>query len=149
MKLESFRRSTATAAAFFTFVTVAGNANAIEPIPEETGLSGYLLLGVGVTDLKSNTVVGNDIIDVGDDTISSIFQKPESDDSAHPILGVELKYTLPGRNQIFLGSSLEDRLTMDFANQLGWRKQTETVGSFQVGLLLPEPSIEVWEDPLS
>ncbi len=147
MKLTSFGRSTATTAAIFALITVAGNANAIEPIPEETGLSGYLLLGAGVTDLKSNTVVGNDIIDVGDDTISSIFQKPESDDSAHPILGVELKYTLPGRNQIFLGSSLEDRLTMDFANQLGWRKQTETAGSFQIGLLLPEPSIEVWEDP--
>ena len=126
---------------------LATGAAAIEPIPEETGWGGFVLFGAGFTDLKSNTVVGNDIVDVGDDTISSIMQSPESDDTAHPIFGVELTYTLPGRNQIFLGSSLEDRLTMDFANQLGWRKQTESLGSFQVGLLLPDPSIEVWEDP--
>ena len=122
-------------------------AYAIDPIPEEQGWSGFVMFGAGFTDLKSNTVVGNDIIDVGDDTISSIFQSPESDDSVHPIFGVELKYTLANRNQIFLGSSLEDRLTMDFANQLGWRKQTDTRGSFQVSYLLPEPAIEIWEDP--
>ncbi len=127
--------------------SVSASTLAIEPIPEETGWSGYVLFGGGFTDVKSNTVVGNDIIDVGDDTISSIFQKPESDDAVHPILGVELKYTLPGRSQFFLGSSLEDRLTMDMANQLGWRKQTQSAGSFQIGFLLPEPSVEVWADP--
>ena len=128
-------------------VFMSAETAGLEPIPEETGWSGYVLFGGGITDVKSNTVVGNDIIDVGDDTISSISQKPESDDAVHPVIGVELKYTLPGRNQLFLGSSLEDRLTMDFANQLGWRKQTQSAGSFQVGFLLPEPSVEVWADP--
>ncbi len=120
---------------------------AMDPIPEQPGWSGYVLFGAGFTDLKSNTVVGNDIIDIGDETISSINQSPESDDTVHPIFGVELKYTLSNRSQFFLGSSLEDRLTMDFANQLGWRRQTESSGTYQIGLLLPEPSIEVWEDP--
>ena len=126
---------------------ISTNVGAIEPVPEETGWSGYVLFGGGFTDVKSNTIVGNDIIDVGDDTISSIFQDPQSDDAAHPIVGLELKYTLPGRSQFFLGSSLEDRLTMDFANQLGWRKQTESMGTFQIGLLLSVPAVEVWEDP--
>ncbi len=126
---------------------MASGAFAIEPIPEETGFSGNWMLGGGYTEVKSNTVVGNDIIDVGDDTISSIFQGPQADDVIHPILGLELKYTLKGRSQIFLGSSLEDRLTMDFANQLGWRKQTESAGIFQIGYLLSEPAVEVWEDP--
>ncbi len=143
-----YRHSLITAIVFTPWMLLfATKATAIEPIPEETGWGGFVLFGAGITDIKSNTVVGNDVIDVGDDTISSIFQSPESDDTAHPIFGLELKYTLPGRNQIFLGSSLEDRLTMDFANQLGWRKQTQSTGSFQVGFLLPEPSIEVWEDP--
>ncbi len=128
-------------------LSISTRTGAMEPVPVETGWSGYVLFGGGITDLKSNTIVGNDIIDVGDNMISSILQKPKSDDTAHPILGLELKYTLPGRNQLFLGSSLEDRLTMDFANQLGWRKQTQTVGTFQLGYLLPEPSVEVWEDP--
>lgn len=60
---------------------------------------------------------------------------------------MELKYTLRGRNQIFLGQSLEDRLTMDTSNQLGWRKQTDSSGTVQLGFLLSEPTIEVWADP--
>ncbi|MGI9203156.1 MAG: DUF2860 family protein [Woeseiaceae bacterium] len=123
------------------------NAGAIEPISEETGWSGFVLLGGGFTDVKSNTVVGNDIIDVGDDTISSIIQSPQSDDTAHPVVGLELKYTLPGRSQFFLGSSLEDQLTMDFANQLGWRKHVPIAGTLQLGLLLSLPAAEVWADP--
>ena len=135
-----------------TLITVSAlcfsaGAGAIEPIPEETGWSGFALFGAGFTDVKSNTVVGNSIIDVGDDTISSILQSPQSDDTVHPVIGLELKYTLPGRSQIFLGSSLEDRLAMDFMNQLGWRKQTEFAGTFQLGLLINEPAIEVWKDP--
>ena len=66
-------------------------AGAIEPITENKGWSGYVLFGGGFTDVKSNTVVGNDIVDVGDDTISSIFQNPESDDVVHPIFGLELR----------------------------------------------------------
>jgi hypothetical protein len=139
-----FATSALVASCVLCLSTTAG---AIEPIPEETGWSGYVFFGAGFTDVKSNTVVGNDIVDVGQDTISSIFQDPESDDTVHPALGLELRYTLPNRSQFFLGSSLEDQLTMDYANQLGWRKQTESAGSFQVGLLLPDPAIETWEDP--
>ena len=105
------------------------------------------MFGAGFTKVKSNTVVGNDIIDVGTKTISSIFQDPKSDDTVHPVIGLELRYTLPGRSQFFFGGSLEDRLTMDFANQLGWRKQTQSAGTFQLGYLLPEPAIDVWADP--
>lgn len=142
-------RSTLSASTLVAFCALGAStgAFAIEPIPDETGLSGFFLFGGGFTSVKSNTVVGNDIIDVGDDTVTSIFDSPRSDDTAHPIIGMELKYTLPGRSQIFLGSSLEDRLTMDFANQLGWRKQTDSSGTFQVGFLLSEPAVEVWADP--
>jgi len=124
-----------------------GKAKAIQPIPEEQGWSGYVFLGGGYTKVKSNTVVGNDLIDGGNSTIADIFQAPGSEGAAHPLAGLELKYTLPRRNQIFLGGSLEDRLTLDFANQLGWRKQTESIGSFQLGFLFSALPVELWEDP--
>ncbi len=146
MKVKKSLSARSTAVALLLLCLSQGSV-AIEPIPEQRGWSGFWLLGGGYTSVKSNTVVGNDIIDVGDDTISSIFESPRSDDTVHPILGLELKYTLDNRNQIFLGSSLEDRLTMDFANQLGWRKQTESAGTFQVSYLLSAPAPEVWEDP--
>ena len=146
MKIYCPRLATSTLVAS-CILCLSTKAVAIEPIPEETGWSGFVFLGAGYTDVKSNTVVGNDIIDVGVDTISSIFQSPQSDDTVHPALGLEVKYTLPNRSQFFFGSSLEDQLTMDFANQLGWRKQTQSAGSFQLGLLLSLPPIEVWADP--
>jgi hypothetical protein len=140
-------RSAASTLVVSCILCLSTTAGAIEPIPEEPGWSGYVFFGVGYTDVKSNTIVGNDIVDVGQDTISSIFQAPESDDTVHPALGLELRYTLRNRSQFFLGSSLEDQLTMDYANQLGWRKQTDSAGSFQIGFLLPDPAIELWEDP--
>ena len=126
---------------------LVGKVKAIEPIPEEQGWSGYVFLGGGYTTVKSNTVVGNDLIDGGNSTIANIFQAPDSEGAAHPLTGLEVKYTLPGHNQIFLGGSLEDRLTLDFANQLGWRKQTQSIGSFQFGLLFSVLPVELWEDP--
>lgn len=146
MKVPSTYTANAATIALL-WLCLAPNAAAIEPVPEQRGWSGFWLLGGGYTSVKSNTVVGNDIIDVGEDTISSVTRSPRSDDTVHPVLGLELKYTLNNRNQLFLGSSLEDRLTMDFANQLGWRKQTNSLGSFQVGYLVSAPAPEIWEDP--
>ena len=125
----------------------SSQAAAIQPIPEETGWSGFVLGGAGYTDVKSNTIVGNDVIDVGSDKVSSIFQSPRSDDTTHPVVAGEVRYTLANRSQFFLGASLEDQLTMDFANQFGWRKQSEGVGIYQIGLLTSLPAPEVWEDP--
>jgi hypothetical protein len=122
-------------------------AQAISPVPEETGWGGYFMLGGGYTEVKSNTVAGNDIIDGGNDTIKSINQKPSSNELGHLLAGIEIRYTLPDRNQIFLGGSLEDRLTLDLANQFGWRKQTDSSGIFQVGILFSAIPVEVWEDP--
>ncbi len=76
------------ACAMCSLLAASVHVRAIEPIPEETGWSGFVLFGAGFTDLSSNTVVGNDVIDVGDDTITSIFQSPQSDDTVHPIFGV-------------------------------------------------------------
>ena len=145
MKAYCLRSATLTLIASCV-LCLSTTAGAIEPIPEETGWSGFVLFGAGFTDVKSNTVVGNDIIDVGQDTISSILQSPQSDDTVHPVIGGEVKYTLPNRSQFFFGSSLEDQLTMDFANQLGWRKQTNS-GIYQLGFLLSLPPVEVWADP--
>jgi hypothetical protein len=127
-----------------TWISV--NAQAQAMIPEVEGWSGYLMLGAAHTDVNSNTVVGNDLIDGGNDTITSIYSKPRSNSDGHLLAGGELKYTLPRKNQVFLGGSLEDRLTLDFATQLGWRKQTD-IGTFQLGYLFSGIPVELWEDP--
>jgi hypothetical protein len=134
-------------AAWLISCLLADAALAVPEVAEEKGWSGDITLGVGYTEVESNTVAGNDVIDGADDIIDSIDQKPDSSGSAHPVPAVEIKYTLANRNEIFLGASLEDRLTLDFANQLGWRKQTESAGTFQLGLLFSGVPVEVFEDP--
>jgi hypothetical protein len=121
---------------------------ALPDVPEERGWSGFLGAGMGYAKVKSNTVAGNRLIDGGKDTITDILQSPESTDTLHPIATGEANYTLANRNQLFFGTTLEDIVAFDSAFQFGWRKQTDKVGIFQLGLLLNAMvPAEVWADP--
>ena len=135
-----------------TVLTVAlvcpGTLLAIQNVPEQQGWSGFIGLGIGYTDVKSNSAAGNRLVDGGKDTISDINQSPESSDDFHPAAIGEVAYTFGNRNQIFFGTSLEDAVTFDGAAQLGWRKQADRAGIFQVGVLVTAGvPAEVWEDP--
>lgn len=136
-----------------TFVTMplglalSTSVYALTPIGEQQGWRGYVTAGVGTTAIKSNTLAGNDIINGGKDTIGSINDSPRSTESGHGVALFEVNYTFENRNQVFLGSSLQNQLTMDFGSQLGWRKQTKSTGIFQLGYLFTSIPGEVWEDP--
>jgi len=119
----------------------------IENIPTENGWGGRILLGAGYTDLESNTVAGNKLVKVGNKGVDSLSASPESDDQAHAFVSGEIKYTFGDQWQAFLGSSLFDRLTLDFAQQLGIRKQTDGGQKFGAGILFSGIPTEVWEDP--
>ena len=94
-------------------------ALAIEPIPTTPGWRGFVVLGAGYTDLTSNTVAGNNLIDIGQPTINSVAQRPQSDDTFHPVVTGEINYTFGGGWQAFFGTSLEDAVTLDGVTQLG------------------------------
>src|SRR5512135_2045370 len=83
-------------------------AMAIEPIPTTPGWRGFVLVGAGYTDLKSNTVAGNNLIDIGQPVIDSVTQRPQSDDTFHPVVTGEVNYTFGNGWQAFFGTSLED-----------------------------------------
>ena len=122
-------------------------ALAIEPIPETPGWRGFVLLGGGYTDLKSNTVAGNNLIDIGQPTISSVAQRPQSDDTFHPVVTGEINYTFGNGWQAFFGTSLEDAVTLDGVTQLGARKDVGSAGVLQGGFLFSGIPTQVWEDP--
>jgi len=120
---------------------------AIEPIPETPGWRGFVVVGGAYTDVKSNVVAGNDLVDVGRETITSINDSPRSDDAAHPLVGGEVNYTFGNRWQVFLGTSLEDAVTLDGVAQFGARKDLGGAGILQGGFLFSALPNEVWEDP--
>jgi hypothetical protein len=128
-------------------VGLAPAAMAIEPIPSTPGWRGFVVLGVGYTDLESNTIAGNNLIDIGQPVIDSVSQRPESDDTFHPVVTGEINYTFGGGWQAFFGTSLEDAVTLDGAAQLGARKDLGSAGILQGGVLFSGVPTQVWEDP--
>ncbi len=126
---------------------IAPLAGSIEAIPETPGWRGFVVVGAGYTDVKSNLVAGNDLIDVGHDTIASINDTAQSDDATHPIAGGEVNYTFDSQWQIFLGTSLEDAVTLDGVAQFGIRRGLGGAGILQGGFLFSALPNEVWEDP--
>ena len=131
-----------------TFAALASpRALAIEPIPTTPGLRGFVVLGGGYVDLKSNLVAGNDLIDIGQPTISSVAQRPRSDDTVHPVVTGEINYTFGNGWQGFFGTSLEDAVTLDGVTQLGARKDLGSAGILQGGFLFSGIPTQVWEDP--
>ena len=121
-------------------------ARAIEPIPSTPGWRGFVIAGVGYTDLETNLVAGNGILDIGRDTIGSVNDAPQSDDAVHPIVTGEVNYTFADQWQVFLGTSLEDAVTLDGVAQFGVRKDMGATGVLQVGYLFSGVPTQVWED---
>ena len=141
--------STQLRLSLFALLTVgaAPAAMAIEPIPTTPGWRGFVVLGAGYTDLTSNTVAGNNLIDIGQPTINSVTQRPQSDDAFLPVVTGEINYTFGGGWQAFFGTSLEDAVTLDGVTQLGARKDLGSAGIVQGGLLFSGIPTQVWEDP--
>jgi hypothetical protein len=122
-------------------------ASAIEPIPETAGWRGFAVLGAGYTDLKSNLVAGNSVIDLGKPIIDSVNQGPKSDDTFHPVITGEVNYTFGNRWQAFFGTALEDAVTLDGITQLGARKDLGEAGILQGSFVFSGIPTVVWEDP--
>jgi opacity protein-like surface antigen len=122
-------------------------AAAIEPIPETPGWRGFVVGGAGYADVKSNVVAGNGIVDIGQEVIGSVNDAPRSDDAVFPLVTGEVNYTFENRWQAFLGTSLEDAVTLDAVAQAGARKDLGANGTVQAGFLFSGVPTEVWEDP--
>jgi hypothetical protein len=122
-------------------------ASAIEPIPQTPGWRGFVVGGAGYIDLKSNFVAGNGVIDIGRETISSIYDAPQSDSTWHPLFTGEINYTFEDQWQVFLGTSLEDAVTLDGVAQFGVRKDIGSSGVLQGGYLFSGIPTQTWEDP--
>lgn len=146
-EIQAMKNWFGTAALLLATCGISPLAVAIEAIPETPGFRGFVILGAGYTDLKSNLVAGNGLIDIGKKTIASVNDSPASDSTFHPIFAGEVTYTFGNRWQAFLGTSLEDAVTLDAVAQVGARRDLGGAGIVQGGILFSGIPTEVWEDP--
>jgi len=116
-------------------------------IPATAGFSGNVIFGAGFLGLENNLVAGNKLLGVDNKTISSVNASPQSANSVYPMITGEVRYTFSNGWQAFLGSSVEDLLTLDFSQRLGVRKEWDRVGVMGLALLFSGTPAEVWADP--
>lgn len=120
----------------------------LNPIPKESGFSGFANLGAMYLDVESNMVAGNEIADVGNSVITSLATSPGSNDDVIPMVNFDLRYTFAStRTQLFLGNSLENLLRFDLAAQAGVRQGVSDKSSVSASFVFTSFPAEVWADP--
>jgi hypothetical protein len=121
---------------------------AITPIPQESGISGFINIGLGGISVESNMVAGNSLVDIGKKSIDSIFDSPDSESDLLPVLNGELAYTFGStRTQIYIGNSFEDFIRFEAASLIGLRQELEDQSILAVSYIFSGIVTEVWEDP--
>jgi len=133
-----------------TVVFAANLAFAVDPIPKESGFSGHIGPGIGAVKYKGNMIAGLSKIntDFGEATTKTLTGEAESNTQGIGLLNFEIGYNFAStRTRVFLGSSLEDFLQFDLAQQLGVRQEIGNLGIVSAGFLISNIPITVWKDP--
>ncbi len=140
---------------FLTFATLiivllmgANLAFALDPIPVESGFSGFMRPGVGYMRYKSNMVASFLGFDLSDKKTDSLTDTPDSQSSAIVLVPFTLQYTFAStRTQLFLGTDLTDLIRFDYSQQLGVKQEIGRFGLLQGGILFSGIPAKVWKDP--
>ncbi len=128
----------------------SSNILALDSIDEEEGFSGYINLGAGITNVESNNISDFSTIDFDNESIAGLRAPASSSTSTVPLVGMELAYTFASTGtQIFIGNSLEDYISFDFATRAGIRQSVDSIGTLGISYLKTSVAAEVWEDPFA
>jgi len=126
----------------------ASLAWAIDPIPTESGFSGFIRPGVGYLNFKSNMVASFLGYDLSEKKTSSLNDSPNSQDSFIALAPFALEYTFAStRTQLFLGTDLTNLVRFDYSQQLGVKQGLGSLGIIQGGVLFSGIPAKVWKDP--
>ena len=130
-------------------VTAISSVQAITPIPKESGLSGFINLGVAAGQVESNTVAKVGPVDLGEDGITNINSSADKEDVLLPLAAGEISYTFAETGtQIFLGTLLEDFVRFDSSTRAGVRQSLGSAGIASASLLTtPMTGAKTWNDP--
>lgn len=141
-------RSLIIAALITSFLFSANLSVALEPIPQESGFSGFIRPGVGYINFKSNMVASFLGFDLSDKKTDSLDDSPNSQSNVIAAAPFSLEYTFAStRTQLFLGTDLTDLIRFDYSQQLGVKQEIGRFGMLQGGILFSSIPAKVWKDP--
>ena len=125
-----------------------GSAVALDPIPQESGFSGFFRPGVGYLRFKSNLVASFLGYDLSEESIDSINDKPDAESTGLVLFPFSIEYTFAStRTQLFLGTDLADLIRFDMSQQFGVKQGIGNWGILQGGVLFSGIPAKVWRDP--
>lgn len=138
------RSSRSALTILLTLAGVSAHAE-INPIPKESGFSGFGQLGATYSEVNSNTLIGPERSESQRlDSLNS--QASSSGGRITPNL--DMRYTFAeSRTQLFLGSVIQDALMLDFTQQFGVRREMGDKGIGSVAYVFSGIAGEVWQDP--
>ena len=123
-------------------------ATALEPIPKESGFTGFIRPGVGYMRFKSNMVASFLGFDLSEEKIDSLSDSPDSQSTGIALVPFSLEYTFAStRTQLFLGTDLTDLIRFDYSQQFGVKQGIGSFGILQGGILFSGIPAKVWKDP--
>jgi len=133
-----------------TGVMTTSSAWALGPLPDTTGWSGFVSLGVGAGSLKSNMIADVKVIDVdlGASAISD-YGSPDDESFGVPAVALNVSYLFKDKKTLFsLGNDLANFLQFDRSTIISIRHDTDRAGRFQLAIdSAAAVQTEVWEDP--
>ena len=138
-----------TVAAIAVFLLLGATwASALDPIPQESGFSGFIRPGVGYLKYKSNMVASIQGFDLSKEKNDSLRDSPDSETTGIVTLPFTLAYTFASsRTQLFLGTDLTDLIRFDMSQQIGVKQGIGSLGILQGGFLFSGMPAKVWKDP--
>jgi hypothetical protein len=134
-----------------TLVAVASTSvYALETIPKESGVSGFINLGLAAAQVESNFLATtfNGDVELGDEQIDQLSDSPDSQSFVMPQLAFELAYTFgSSATQIYVGNSLEDFVTFDLSTRFGIRQSIGELGIIALSAVAAPLETQVWSNP--
>ncbi len=145
MKKASFLTTTVLV---LTLLLGANLATALDPIPKESGFSGFIRPGASYLNYKSNMVASFLGYDLSEKKINSLDDSPDSESTGLVLVPFSLAYTFAStRTQLFLGTDLTDLIRFDLTQQFGVKQEIGKLGILQGGILFSGIPAKVWKDP--
>jgi hypothetical protein len=151
MENQMIKRTT-TKLALLGLALASTVAQAVPLVPEKSGWSGHINLGVGVGTSETNMLDGIASIDLGAKRISSLEDSPDSEDFVIPAVHFEVGYTLADMGtQFYAGNQVADYLSFDLETTLethfGVRQDLPGIGTVDFSLAVSSLPTDVWKDP--
>jgi hypothetical protein len=123
-------------------------AYSITPIPQDSGFSGFINLGVGAITAKSNMIAGNNLATIGKKRIDTLTDSADSENDVIPLISGELAYTFAStRTKLYVGNSLEDFIRFETATLAGVRQELPDKSIVELSYVFSAIYTEVWADP--